>query len=192
METQDTRKTPEQIAQITEQNRAKRAREKADLIALNPGLIPVADGAYSEATHAAKNIRRELKQAFPGIKFSVTTSKYSMGDSIRVRWTDGPTEKRVTDIIDRYQEGHFDGMTDYYEYHDSVFCTTFGGTKFVFAERQFSDDFVAGVILEVSAKRGSINGVDCPSVEQWKRGSCHGDWHTIIWRALQVTNAGVI
>lgn len=185
-------KTPEQIAAITEMNRAKRAREKAELIANNPGLIPVADGTYSDATHAAKNMRRELKEAFPGIKFSVKTKKYSGGDSIRVSWTDGPTEKRVTDIIDRYQEGHFDGMIDCYEYNDSVFCSTFGGTKYVFANREFSDDFLTGVFLELSAYWGQRHGVDCPSVTEWRNGNSAYEWRSIIWEKLKVTSAGVI
>jgi len=35
-----------------------------------------------------------LKESFPGIKFSVKSSTYSMGASIRIRWLDGPNTKR--------------------------------------------------------------------------------------------------
>src|SRR5574343_581629 len=44
---------------------------------------------------AAKGIREELKKTFPGIKFSVISDSYSMGDSVHINWTDGPTTGEV-------------------------------------------------------------------------------------------------
>jgi hypothetical protein len=89
----------------------------------------------SSLTTAAKNIRIELKKAFPNIKFSVTTQRYAGGDSIDVLWTDGVTDKKVKDIIDKYQCGKFNGMEDIYEYNDNLFNDIFGAAMYVFAYR---------------------------------------------------------
>lgn len=63
----------------------------------------------------AKAIRAELAAAFPGWKFSVRARTASMMSAVDVHWTDGPTSAAVHAIIDKYQYGHFDGMTDCYE-----------------------------------------------------------------------------
>ncbi len=65
---------------------------------------------------AAKAIRKELKGAFPKIKFIVRSSSFAGGNSISVKWTDGPTEKDVSQITYKYEYGTFDGMTDCYNY----------------------------------------------------------------------------
>lgn len=41
----------------------------------------------------SKMIKRALKAGFPLTTFSVRYKSYSMGHSIDVSWTDGPTEK---------------------------------------------------------------------------------------------------
>lgn len=73
----------------------------------------------SLVAQAAKAIRRELKKAFPKTKFSVTSKSYSMGNSVQVDWTDGPDTEAVNSIIKKYQYGHFDGMTDSYEFSNN-------------------------------------------------------------------------
>lgn len=70
----------------------------------------------SNQAQAAAAIREELKTKFPGVKFSVTSEGFSMGDAVRVKWTDGPTENEVTNITAKYEYGHFNGMEDIYEY----------------------------------------------------------------------------
>ncbi len=62
----------------------------------------------------AAAIREELKKEFPGIKFSVTSESFSMGNAVRIGWTDGPTSKMIEEITGKYQYGSFDGMTDMY------------------------------------------------------------------------------
>lgn len=82
---------------------------------------------------AAKNIRIELKKAFPTVKFSVTTKRYAGGNHIDVSWTDGITHKKVEDIIDKYRHGEFNGMIDGYDYKkDRSFNKIFGGSDYVF------------------------------------------------------------
>jgi hypothetical protein len=70
------------------------------------------------STHAqaAKLIRKELKAAFPTVKFAVTSESYSMGNSVWVRWEDELERTLVETITSKYQKGHFDMMTDCYEY----------------------------------------------------------------------------
>lgn len=68
----------------------------------------------------AQCIREALKVAFPGVKFSVTTSYASMTSSTNVSWTDGPTEPEVERITDRFSSKSFDGMTDSTNYHSQV------------------------------------------------------------------------
>ena len=70
----------------------------------NHGHIDTAD--------CAKLVRRALKANFPGVKFSVRSSSYSMGSSIHVGWTDGPTVDAVNSVVARYGGSGFDGMID--------------------------------------------------------------------------------
>lgn len=71
------------------------------------------------AAQAAAAIREELKTKFKGVKFSVTSDTFSMGNSVHISWTDGPTEDEVSAITSKYQYGHFNGMEDIYEYSNS-------------------------------------------------------------------------
>jgi|GEM_PF-1316993 len=87
---------------------------------------------------AAKMIRQELKKAFPSTKFSVTSSLFSMGNSVSISWTNGPTTASVKAITDKYQYGHFDGMTDCYEYSNSR--KDIPQSKFVQASREITKD----------------------------------------------------
>jgi hypothetical protein len=67
---------------------------------------------YLSCSATAKLVRVALKKAFPGIKFSVRSSVYSGGASIRVGWTDGPSSKAVKAVAGAYAGGGFDGMID--------------------------------------------------------------------------------
>jgi len=99
----------------------------------------------------AKLIRAALKQHFPGVKFSVRSSTYSGGASIRVRWNFGPREKDVDRIAKRFSGATFDGMQDLKEYHDVLVADENGrlrsihyGADFVFTDRDTDkDDYLA-------------------------------------------------
>ncbi len=86
---------------------------------------------------AAANIRRELKYNFPKTRFSVKSSSYSGGSSIKVYWVDGENSKLIDSIIDKYQYGHFDGMIDSYE-NTKNFNSEFGEAKYIFSNRNYS------------------------------------------------------
>jgi hypothetical protein len=84
---------------------------------------------YLSCAETAKLIRVALKKAFPGVKFSVRSSTYSMGASIRVGWTDGPTDKAVDSVVQVYSGAGFDGMIDL-KYHKSAWLMPDGSATF--------------------------------------------------------------
>jgi hypothetical protein len=87
---------------------------------------------------AAKNIRRELKSAFPSVKFSVRSSSFSMGDSVDVDYEDGPERNLVESIVNKYEKGHFNGMEDTYEYYPNKNIEAMGSTKYAMVSRSWS------------------------------------------------------
>lgn len=124
------------------EGRAKRAeydRHLADLKA----KYPWAKQEGSGHARASANIKRELSQAFPGVSFRVRSDSFSMGNSVDVGWTDGPTTKEVEAITSKYQSGHFDGMQDLYEYDQSAFSDAvdnwLGSSKYVQTQRSYSE-----------------------------------------------------
>lgn len=74
----------------------------------------------------AKNIRRQLKATFPGIKFSTTSDSIS----INISWQDGPTREQVMDIAEPYKAGTFFGVCDTYWYNDDR-TWPFGDAKYI-------------------------------------------------------------
>jgi hypothetical protein len=121
---------------------------------------------------AAKNIRIELARAFHCVKFSVKTSRFSMGDSIDVRWIDGPTSEQVNAIIGAYEAGTFDGSTDSYNYRDDdAFVEAFGDAKYIHASRDHSDQMLASVIARVCRRLGGVDRSADQCVADWKRGA---------------------
>lgn len=116
---------------------------------------------------AAKNIRKELKKAFPGVKFAVRCDQYSGGNSIKIRYLDGPKGDDVEAIVNKYEFGKFDGMVDMYEFSDNAFADLFGGTYYVFVNREYSQAAVERAIANVVAKYGDK---DVVGYDAFKRG----------------------
>jgi hypothetical protein len=106
----------------------------------------------STQAQAAKAIRAELKAAYPTVTFKVTSSSFSMGNDVSIHWTDGPTTKEVDAIADKYQQGHFDGMIDLYEYSNSR--DDIPQAKYVMTSRHTSDDALRSAVALVNRKRG--------------------------------------
>lgn len=136
----DAIKLREKTAAAAVEAAKKAAQEKAEQIADLKKKYPYLELAETSKKTpwalGASNIRRELKKAFPGIKFSVRSSAYSMGCSIDIGWprSTGVSQKDVEAITDKYQYGSFDGMTDSYNYSKSPWDKLYGGAKFVFAQ----------------------------------------------------------
>jgi hypothetical protein len=117
----------------------------------------------NDCVTAAANIRAELRATFPGVKWSVRTSKYSMGNDVTIYWTDGPTREEVSQLTAKYLCGSFDSYTDCYEYSTSDFNEKHGGTKYLHFYREYSDAAITGAVQEIAAKYGAHNGVATPA-----------------------------
>lgn len=97
-------------------------------------------------------IKRILSMEYPGTKFGAVTR----GNAIDVRWVDGPSLMEVNKILAQFEAGHFDGMTDMYEYreNDTAWQKTFGSMNYIFVYR---DTTVAQETLKNALL---MNGVD--------------------------------
>lgn len=82
----------------------------------------------------AKHIRKDLKTAFPGTKFSVT--KRDSG-CIDVHWTDGPETADVRAIIGKHEHPCTPDRwnDDLWEHTPTAFTEVFGGVDFLFLHR---------------------------------------------------------
>lgn len=117
-----------------------------------------------DVNETSKIIKRTLKVAFPDVKFSVRLSKYAGGHSIDAHWTDGPTDKQVNAILDRFDGQGFDGMTD---------CAYYCGERIYQGERvDFHSGYVrgsrrySGEFISLVAKRVAREcGIAPPSVD---------------------------
>ena len=125
---------------------------------------------YVSTTDTAKLIRKSLRAAYPEHKFSVRSDSYANGSSIRVSWTDGPTEKEVDALVGEYAGASFDGMTDSKSYRTTTIEVEDGtrvkvqyGADFVFTSRTFSPEFLSHLTerIEYSDHTGSPG--TCPA-----------------------------
>jgi hypothetical protein len=108
---------------------------------------------YMPVTEVAKHVRQALRAAFPAVKFSVRSDSYSMGASIRISWTDGPSKASVDAIVDAFQGADFNGMEDIKEYRGTMIVAgeaVRSGADFIFCERQISDTFWSRIAAEIA------------------------------------------
>ena len=97
------------------------------------------DGTRYNSTLAGKNIRADLRKAFPGFKgFSVKKRSGSYTNAITISWTDGPNCKEVEAIVGKYQHGDFNGMEDNYDMKVTGFHDCYGSSDYVFCQRSLS------------------------------------------------------
>ena len=160
------------------------AREKlrAELLATHtPFLTPSVSG---KPANASKNLKRELSRAFPGTKFSV---RCDSGDAINVHWTSGPTVDQVESIAKKYQQGHFNGMEDIYEYDpDNVWSEVFGGSRYVFTRRDFPDTLRESAARAICAAQNlAYAGPNTPNIMGEGDSDCLSDY---VHRALHDTD----
>lgn len=143
----------------------KRAKDLQSLKQTYKHLILLEDSKLSGPALGAKNLRSELKKAFPLVKFSVTSSSYSMGCSISIHWTGGPTTEAVEAISNDYQYCDFDGMQDIETYRDNIFSDLFGGAKYVQTSRNLTNEMYQATAADMGYKdavfyQGSFVGLD--------------------------------
>lgn len=134
-------------------------------------------------------IRKLLQRAFPATTFSVVTERGSMVSSVRVSWTDGPTVGRVSEIVDRFEMGHFDGMTDGYDYKtgaDRILVidgqTYRTGCRYVSTSRKISDKHWSMVAATVA----QYFGIQAPNRDESRFVQVGGeDFSTHVYRATR-------
>lgn len=117
---------------------------------------------FIDTADVAKLVRAELKAAFPGTKFSVRSSRYSMGSEVSVKWVDGPTSKAVYGVVGMFCGSSFDGSVDLRSSHDTNykgelvhFCNTS-----LDCTRELSVEFVKPIAEKVA----KLWGFETPEV----------------------------
>jgi len=108
-----------------------------------------------DAKETAAIVRKLLRKAFPACKFSVVTERGAMVSSIRIGWTDGPSEKAVDAIVQQFKAGDFDGMTDSYTYDRDHFVQVDGvtyrpGCQYIFTNRAISPALAGRCIDQIA------------------------------------------
>lgn len=124
--------------------------------------LKTADKEPDPFKRAIDNLRALLKENFPGVKFSVRKDYYG---SIKIKWTDGPTQMQVAAISNRFKGGKFDGMEDIYRYEFSPWTACFGEAKYISADRELSDELLAfGLDKLYEAIPGNLSGIKRPEI----------------------------
>jgi hypothetical protein len=142
--------------------------------------------AYLDTAAAAKLIRHLLKAAFPAVKFSVTTSRYSGGSSINVKWTDGPTYRVVDEMVSALEGKGFDGSQDL-EYAKAPFSVNGVLVRtycYIHCNRHTSERLKQRAAEQVA----TYYGVALPPRDQWSHtpGPNGMDyWNTLVYQACE-------
>ena len=89
----------------------------------------------------SRELKKELKNKFKGVKFSVRSGS----GSINVSWTDFPTVEAVQEIANKYESVRYD------EYTGEILC---GGNTFVFTNNSWSDEMKKSIKENLIIKYG--------------------------------------
>ena len=89
----------------------------------------------------SRELKKELKAKFKGVKFSVRSGS----GSINVSWTDFPTVEAVQEIANKYESVRYD------EYTGEILC---GGNTFVFTNNSWSDEMKESIKENLIIKYG--------------------------------------
>jgi hypothetical protein len=121
----------------------------------------------TQAAQAAAAIRKELKENFPQIKFSVKSENYAGGNSVNISWVDGVPESKVKAITSKYEYGTFNGMNDIYEY-DNV-NDNLPQVKYISEIRTISNEIYEAAFAEALQKNAGWieNGVNLHGHNLW-------------------------
>ena len=89
----------------------------------------------------SRELKKELKAKFKGVKFSVRSGS----GSINVSWTDFPTVEAVRELTSKYESVRYD------EYTGEILC---GGNTFVFTNNSWSDEMKESIKENLIIKYG--------------------------------------
>lgn len=125
------------------------------------------------------HLRRELKQWWPAVKFSVRRGRGTAYGWADVRWTDGPSERAVKSVCQQYQSQYFDGMDDGYHATGNSLPEGCTGLSGVGVHRSYSDRFIARVREEAIRQHPELTDVLTSenvvhNVPEWHRNDGNG------------------
>ena len=112
------------------------------------------------AALTANLIKKRLAALYPRVKFSVTSDTFSMGSSVDIKWTDGPSYETINAITKQYQYGNFDGMTDSYNYTGIDPALGCKGAKYVHCNRSVSPEYQAQIAVKAEEHYGKLDPAD--------------------------------
>ena len=124
------------------------------------------DGKTSSHARAAKNMKQELKRAFPYVKFSVTSDSFSMGNSINVSWDNGAAAESVNAIVKKYQY-YIDKCTNDTSNEARAVAIVLGQSKYVSTSRNLSDDLREQVGRDICKEYGEEYDVNAKIGGRW-------------------------
>ena len=127
-------------------------------------LVTNSKPVYMDAAQTAKLARQVLKSSFPGVKFSVRSSRYAGGSSVSVSWVDGPIAADVDAVVGNFHGSDFDGMQDLKTNRSAQHVDGIGrvefGNDYIFTRRETSPQLLAMVSAHVDRKYSRSNGFD--------------------------------
>ena len=156
--------TKEQQEQEQKQANADKL-ERENLPALYPHLTINKEG---NSNTTKTNLVAELKKNFPKVKFSVRKSHYS---TYNVEWINGPTLEEVSKITGKFEDSCSSYCGDFRDHNPSNFNRVFGGFKYVFENRQQSEE-IAALLPKLAEK------LNCADLEP----------HRVLYKIFAATN----
>lgn len=138
--------------------------------------------SYIEVKEIAKEVRKDLKAAFPTIKFSVRSDF----NTLRIEYTDGPVDDEVEAIAMKYcgRSGYDPNYGDYTKNLPILFHgeERLSALVYVFVSRNFSQSFLEEVSVYVKATYSDA-ATDNVKVATYKGGNAYFDSNN--WDALK-------
>lgn len=112
----------------------------------------------SEHAQVAKLCRQHCKSI--GVKCTAKSDSFSMGDSVHVTIFDQPPEVKqaLESEFSKYQYGHFDGMTDYYDISNNR--DDIPQTKYLSVSNEFSTELRQSLWLFMQNKYQGLDELD--------------------------------
>jgi hypothetical protein len=102
----------------------------------------------SEHARAARAIRIELAERFPGIAFSIKSKTFARGNNVTVDWTGGPTRSAIEVIVLKYRCGIFDALQNMYIY--DTYRNNIPKAQYVIVSHHYTDAALKKAKTEIS------------------------------------------
>lgn len=191
----DKRRSAEEAEKQRQEREAAEQKRQADALAKEQqvqSLIPKLRELYPwavserdmprarESVRCAANIKQELTRSFPGVTFSVTTEGY---DSIRVRWSLGPTVAEVEALTGKYKNATWasDGGDGYWEHDHSAdggaLDVVLGRVRYIGVSREFPSEVQTKVGMMIcEAAKVTWGGMETRGVRGPESGDNLGDF----------------